>query len=176
MIFLKINDLLLSPQEKNKIERGDKNRYLSQIDRLSRFEKILDKRGWWIPLRFSRALRSPFPPRCVRSRVHRRNKSIAVCKCWSHNGPRGGLRNRLAAGTVIFPRVRRLSDRRAREHRFNRCRSTARHYTRRIASLRRGQAMRPGHLCAHRCSQSTYLKAIRGERRGREKGEARRPW
>lgn len=35
MIFLKINDLLLSPQEKNKIERGDKNRYLSQIDRLS---------------------------------------------------------------------------------------------------------------------------------------------
>lgn len=26
--------------------------------------------------------------------------------------------------------------------------------------------MRPGHLCAHRCSQSTYLKAIRGEGRG----------
>lgn len=33
--------------------------------------------------------------------------------------------------------------------------------------------MRPGHLCAHRCSQSTYLKAIRGE--GGEGGKRAAP-
>lgn len=58
------------------------------------------------------------------------NKSIAVCKCWSHNGPRGGLRNRLVAGTGNFPTCPSVIwPALSREHRFNRCRSTARYYT-----------------------------------------------
>lgn len=63
----------------------------------------------------------------MRALGQHRNKSIAVCKCWSHNGPRKGSRNRRRPATVIFPRVRRLSVRlgaardprlHAREHRL----------------------------------------------------------
>lgn len=69
------------------------------------------------------------------------------------------------AGTVIFPRVRRLSDRGAREHRFLTDVAQRRGIIPAHSFTRRGQAMRPGHLCAHRCSQSTYLEAMLGEKR-----------
>lgn len=68
------------------------------------------------------------------------------------------------AGTVIFPRVRRLSDRGAREHRFLTDVAQRRGIIPAHSFTRRGQAMRPGHLCAHRCSQSTYLEAMLGGR------------